>query len=95
MIILQKLLFPIGLPQWHTQEKISGIQGYGRPRRGSRGGAPGRRRIVENLQTKFLDKIAKYIILAYFSKNLTNHSFLCRAFGRKLQIVLKFLMKIQ
>ena len=26
--------------QWHTQEKISGIQGYGRPRRGSGGLSP-------------------------------------------------------
>ena len=45
--------------QWRPQEKISGVPGYGRPRRGSGVGAP---RTPENLRKfakKFLKKIAK------------------------------------
>ena len=39
---------------------------------------------------KFLMKIAKMHILAYFSKWLTNHPLIFHSFGRKTQIVWKF-----
>ena len=38
----------------------------------------------------FLRNLQKCIILAYFSKNLTNHSLIFCALGRKAQIVGKF-----
>ena len=38
----------------------------------------------------FLIKLLKWIILAYFSRNLTKHALNFRAFGRKAQIVGKF-----
>ena len=42
---------------------------------GPGGGAPGRRRIFENLQKNFPKKIEKNaLFLAYFSKNLRNHA---------------------
>ena len=48
--------------------KIWGVQGYGRPRRGSGGGVPGRRRIFENLQKKFLRKLQKMHYFSIFCK---------------------------
>ena len=64
------------------RKKISGVQGYGRPRRGPVGpwavlpppplheaaGVPGPRRIFENVQKNFLGKLQICIILAYFFK---------------------------
>ena len=38
----------------------------------------------------FLENLENSIILAYFSKNLTNNALIFRAFGRKLQILGKF-----
>ena len=52
-------------------------------------GGPGRR-IFANFQTDFLRKLRKCIILAYFSKNLTNHALIFRAFGQKTQFVGNF-----
>ena len=45
--------------QWGTQEKISGVQGYGRPRRGSGGVAPLTPENFRKFAKKFLKKIAK------------------------------------
>ena len=39
---------------------------------------------------KFIEKRAKWIILAYFSKNVTNNALIFRAFGRKTQRVGKY-----
>ena len=39
---------------------------------------------------KFLRKLRKRIIFAYFSKSLTNHALIFCAFGRKTQIVGKY-----
>ena len=51
--------------QWRTQEKISGGGGF-KVMAGLVGGpggrAPGRRKIFENLQKKFLKKIAKHAL---------------------------------
>ena len=38
----------------------------------------------------FLRKFRKILVLAYLSKNLTNHALIFCAFGRKTQIVVKF-----
>ena len=46
--------------------------------------------LFENFQTYFLIKLRKCIILAYFSKHLTNPALIFRAFGRKTKIVGKF-----
>ena len=46
--------------------------------------------LLENFQTYFLIKLRKCIILAYFSKHLTNRALIFYAFGRKTQIVGKF-----
>ena len=56
-----------------------GIQGFGRPRMGSGGGAP---RTPENFR-KFAKKFSeenckKCTILAYFSKNLRNHALIIK-----------------
>ena len=40
-----------------------------------------------NFSKNLLRKMRKCIILAYFSKNLTNYALIFRAFGRKTQIV--------
>ena len=58
--------------QWRTQEKISGgfkvmaglVEGPGAE-------PPGRRRIFENLQRKFLKKIAKMQYFGLFCKNIS------------------------
>ena len=78
-----------------------GFQGYGRPRGGSGCRAPGRRRIFENLK-RFLKKIEKCIILAYFTKKFQTYALNFCAFGRItiflgkfLRKLSKFLMKIQ
>ena len=47
-------------------------------------------KVFKNITKNLLIKIRKCIILAYFSKNLTNHAFNFCAFGRKTQIVGKF-----
>ena len=54
--------------QWRKQEKVSGVQGYGRLVGGPGAEAPGRRRIFENLQKYFLRKLPKMRI--YFWENL-------------------------
>ena len=66
--------------------KSSGVQGYGWPRRWSRGGAPppGHRKIFENLQKKFLKKIAKNALFwPIFQRKFKNPPLDFRAFGRK------------
>ena len=45
--------------QWRTQEKISGVQGYGRPPMGSGGGAPRTPENFRKFAKKFLKKIEK------------------------------------
>ena len=46
--------------------------------------------LLESLRKFSLENCEKFIVLVYFSKNLTNHALIFRAFGRKLQIVGKF-----
>ena len=72
------------------RKKFREVQGYGRPRRGSGGGAPQTPENFLKFAKKFLRKLQKCIILGYFSKNLTNHALVFRAFGRKTQILGKF-----
>ena len=56
----QLLKFCICRPkQCRTQEKISGVQGYGRPRRGSGGVAPGTPENFRKFAKIFIKKIAK------------------------------------
>ena len=75
----------------YARKNFGGVQGYGRPRRGSRGGAP---RTPENFR-KFvknsLRKLQKCSILAYFAKRFQNPALNFRAFGRKIQLVAKIL----
>ena len=52
--------------------------------------SPGRRRIFEDFQTISYENCKKYIILAHFSKKLTNHALIFLAFGRKTQSSGKF-----
>ena len=47
-------------------------------------------RNFRNFSKNSSENFEKSIILAYFSKSLTNHALIFRAFGRKLQIVGKF-----
>ena len=56
-----------------------GVQGYGRPRRGSGGWAPGCRKIFENLQKNFLRKLQK---MHYFSKFFKRFNKPCVNFSR-------------
>ena len=60
-------------PQRRTEEKNSGVQGYGQPRRGS-GEPPGLWRIFENLQKNFRKKIAKMHYFSLFSKEFQNYA---------------------
>ena len=46
--------------------------------------------ILRKFSKYFLRKLRKCIILAYFSKKLTNHALIFCAFGRKTQIAGKF-----
>ena len=55
---------------------------------------PGRRRIFEKFQKISYENCSKCIILAYFSKNLTNHAVIFRAFAGKAQILENFLKEI-
>ena len=57
-IKIRDLREKIWMGQWPTQEKISGVQGYGRTRRGSSGRTPhGSQGILENLQNDLLRKL--------------------------------------
>ena len=47
-------------------------------------------KIFENCGEQFSPKIAKCIILIYFSKNLINHALIFCAFGQKRQFILNF-----
>ena len=53
------------------------------------GGIPRAGEFLKNLKN-FLRKLLKCIILAYFSKKLTNHALVLRAVGQKTQIFGKF-----
>ena len=53
------------------RKKIWGVQGYGRPCRGSGGGAPGRRGIFENLQKNSLRKLQKMKHFRLFCKKIS------------------------
>ena len=46
--------------------------------------------LFENFQKISLENCEKCIILAYFSKKLTNHALIFRAFGRKTQFAENF-----
>ena len=84
--------------QWPTKENVSGVQGYGRPRRGSGGGSA---RMAENFRkvTKnFIRDLLKCIILTSFSHKKfqnpaltvrvfwTKNTFLCGEFVKSLKI---------
>ena len=45
---------------------------------------------VEKFAKNLLRKLQKCIILAYLSKNLTNHALIFRAFGRKYKVLRNF-----
>ena len=70
------------------RKKFRGVQGYGRPRRGSGGEPPRTPENFRKFAKIFLKKIAKmhYFSLS-FKKNLTNHTLIFLAFGLKAQIV--------
>ena len=84
--------FWLALVSGIRRKKFQGVQGYGRPRRGSGAEPPRLRRIFENLQKDFLRKLQKMHYLAYFQKNSKLCVKFC-AFGRKTQLVGKFLRK--
>ena len=56
--------------QWRTQEKISGVQGYGRPRRGSGGAAPRTPENFRKFAKKFLRKLQKMNYFSIFFKEI-------------------------
>ena len=82
----------IGPRQWRTQEKISGGSKVGGPASywAPGGGAPGRQRIVENLEKNSGRKLQKCCIFAYFAKKFQNHALNFRAFGRKTIVLGNF-----
>ena len=58
------------LYQWRTQEKVSGVQGYGRPRRGSGGGAPRTPENFRKFANNLLRKLQKMPYFSIFSKEI-------------------------
>ena len=90
------LLSLLSLLQWRTQENISGVQGYYRPRKGSGSGAepPGHRRIFENLEKTFLRKWKHCIIFVYFSNKFPKPALNFCVFWRKTQFFWEFFSNI-
>ena len=86
-----RIIFSQGPRRGNIQDFVGGGNTFGGRLCGSPGGgwAPGRRRIFESFQ-KILKKLRKCNILAYFSKNLTNHALIFRWFGRQTQFVGNF-----
>ena len=78
---------------WRTRKlSMGGVQGYGRPRRGSGGGAP---RMPEKFRkfAKYFRKIAKTHHFSLFFKIFTNPMLNFCSFGRKIQLIGKILRK--
>ena len=76
------------------RKKFRGVQGYGRPSRGSGGLSPPDAGEFSNIFEKFLKKIPKSSIFAYFAKKFQNPALIFRAFGRETQLVGEILRKI-
>ena len=73
------------------RKRFRGVQGYGRPRRGS-GGAdrPGRRRNFLKFAKNSLRKLLNMHYFSLFFKKFQNYALHFCAFGRKTQFVGKF-----
>ena len=74
-----------------TREIFRGVQSYGRPRRGSGGGAPRTPENFRKFAKKIIQEIAKMHYFNLFFKKFQNQALHFRAFGRKTQLVGKIL----